>query len=203
MENQQALVGSDTIAGQSVTDHSLLRRLQYGNTEAATLLYFRYAEQIRSLAAARLGHDLGPRVDADDIVQSVFRTFFRRAALGQFEVPDGEFLWGLILVIALNKIRSQAAYHRAAKRDVRRTPAMSAETEPDRRDPNALATLQMVLEDLMTELTPPQRSVIELRIEGHEVNEIASRVGCSRRSVERTLQKFRNRLTAVLEDESG
>ncbi len=50
--------------------------------------------------------DLAGRVDADDIVQSVFRTFFRRVAKGDYEVPDGEELWKLFLVIALNKVRT-------------------------------------------------------------------------------------------------
>lgn len=182
------------------SDRSLLHRFQRGTADAATLLYFRYAEQLRSLAAARLAPDLGPRVDADDIVQSVFRTFFRRASLGQFEVPDGEDLWRLFLVIALNKIRSVGAFHRAARRDVGRTPALDPGVEPDGRAADALATLQLSVEELLAELTPPQRAVVEGRIEGYEVAEIADRVGCSIRSVERTLHKFRARLTAVLED---
>lgn len=181
------------------SDRTLLRRFRRGTADAATLLYFRYADQLRSLAAARLAPDLGPRVDADDIVQSVFRTFFRRAALGQFEVPDGEDLWKLFLVIALNKVRSAAAHHRAARRDVSRTPALDAAAEPDARD-GALATLRLTVDDLLAELPEPQRAVVERRIEGYEVAEIAAAVGCSQRSVERCLQKFRARLAAALEE---
>ncbi len=199
---KRLLSTEDSPAGSRIaSDQSLLRRFRFGTTDAATLLYFRYAEQIRSLAAARLAPDLAPRLDADDIVQSVFRTFFRRAALGQFEVPDGDDLWKLFLVIALNRIRSAATHHRAAKRDVSRTPAWDADTEPDGRNTDALTTLQMVVEELMCELPAPQRSVIELRIEGYEVDQIAARISCSIRSVERTLQKFRIRLAAVLEDQ--
>jgi RNA polymerase sigma-70 factor, ECF subfamily len=182
------------------SDRSLLQRFRGGTGDAATLLYFRYAEQLRSLAAARLAPDLAPRVDADDIVQSVFRTFFRRAALGQFEVPHGEDLWKLFLVIALNKVRSAATYHRAAKRDVSRTPELDAATEPDGRDADALATLRLTVEELLAELPDPQRAIVEARVAGYEVDDIAARVGCSKRSVERCLQKFRTRLAAVLGD---
>lgn len=182
------------------SDRSLLARFQLGTADAATLLYFRYADQLRALAAARLAPDLGPRLDADDIVQSVFRTFFRRAALGQFEVPDGEDLWKLFLVIALNKIRSAGKHHRAAKRDVGRTPALDAVGEPGGGDGDALATLRLVVDELLAELPGPQRAVVEHRIEGYEVGEIAARVGCSHRSVERFLQKFRARLAAALAD---
>lgn len=184
----------------AASDRSLLRRFRGGTADAATMLYFRYAEQLRALAAARLAPDLAPRVDADDIVQSVFRTFFRRAALGQFEVPDGEDLWKLFLVIALNKVRSAAAYHRAARRDVSRTPPLDADAEPDGRDDDALAALRLTVDDLLAELPGPQRAVVERRIEGFEVTEIAAHVGCSQRSVERCLQKFRARLAAALEE---
>ena len=38
---------------------------------------------------------------------------------GDYDVPPGEELWGLLLVIALNKIRTEETFHRAGKRDVR------------------------------------------------------------------------------------
>jgi hypothetical protein len=34
-------------------------------------------------------------VDAVDLVQSIFRTFFRRVRRGCYDVPDGEELWKL------------------------------------------------------------------------------------------------------------
>src|SRR5262245_4158449 len=107
----------------AATDASLLRRYRRGEDDAATELYVRYAERLRALAAAQASPDLRRRVDPDDIVQSVFRTFFRRAAAGQYDVPAGEELWKLFLVIGLNKIRAVAAHHKAACRDVRATAA--------------------------------------------------------------------------------
>ena len=106
------------------SDHTLMRRLKSGEEDAATALYLRYAHRIHKLAEAQLGSELGRRVDADDVVQSVFRTFFRRSRKGGYEVPEGEELWKLFLVISLNKIRSTAAYHRSAKRNVRNTSAL-------------------------------------------------------------------------------
>ena len=57
----------------------------------------------------------------EDIVQSVFGSFFRRLGQGFYDVPEGDELWKLLLVIALHKIRKKAAYHHAAKRDRHRT----------------------------------------------------------------------------------
>ena len=101
-----------------MTDSFLLRQFRGGTADAATQLYYRYAEQLYATVMPKLAAELSPRVGPDDIVQSVFRTFFRRAALGQYSVPAGGDLWKLLLVMALNKIRSVAAFHRAACRDV-------------------------------------------------------------------------------------
>src|SRR5947209_3624365 len=87
------------------TDHSLLRRLQDGQRDASTELYLRYAERLLSLAAAQSSFNLARRVDPEDIVQSVFRTFFRRASLGHYTVPQGEELWKLLL----GRYRSRSA----------------------------------------------------------------------------------------------
>ena len=99
---------------------------QGGQPDASTELYLRYAERLHALVVAQSSKDLARRVDAEEIVQSVFRTFFRRASQGHYSVPEGEEMWKLLLVIALNKVRAAGAYHRAAKRDVRQTVAGEA-----------------------------------------------------------------------------
>ena len=111
--DSRALPASDR---PTLSDRTLLRRFQNGEDDAATALYLRYAKRLQRLAELQTGEELAVRLDPEDIVQSVFRTFFRRAAQGHYEIPDGEELWKLFLVIALNKIRAIAQYHRAAKR---------------------------------------------------------------------------------------
>src|SRR5262245_23793795 len=104
-----------------VSDHSLLRRFRRGSQDAATQLYLRYVHRLRALVRANCSSQLTRRLEPEDIVQSVFRRFFRRVLKGDYDVPPGEELWGLFLVIALNKIRAEEAFHRAGKRDVRLT----------------------------------------------------------------------------------
>ena len=101
-----------------LSDHSLLRRLKQGEQDAATQLYLRYAQRLLALARSKTSTSLSRRVDSDEIVQSVFGSFFRGAQQGYYDVPVGEELWKLFLVIALNKIRAKGAFHLAAKRDV-------------------------------------------------------------------------------------
>lgn len=186
------------------SDHSLLRRVKAGEEDAATALYVRYADHLRSLARAQSSPALAARLDPDDIVQSVFRTFFRRASSDGYDVPEGDDLWKLFLVIALRKIRNAANHHRAAKRDVRHTVRMGEEHDgPSREggDQSSLAVLQMVLREALDRLPDAARQIVQLRIEGHEVAEIAERTGRSKRSTERVLQQFRQELKGALDDE--
>jgi RNA polymerase sigma-70 factor (ECF subfamily) len=191
--------------GQAVSDRSLLRRLRSGQPDAATELYLRYAERLEALAAGQCAADLSPRLDPEDIVQSVFRTFFRRVAGGQYDVPEGEELWQLFLVIALHKIRSTATFHRAAKRDVRVTVTGLPESLAGRPlaapDETARTTLCLVIDELLDSLPETMRAIVELRIEGHEVEEIVRRTKRARRSVERALQEFRTRLSDLIRED--
>jgi RNA polymerase sigma factor (sigma-70 family) len=118
-------------------------------------------------------------------------------------VPDGNDLWNLLLVITLNKIRAKAIFHQARKRDVRRTTeGVDLDdwfSSAQRSDNVPYAILRMVIDEALQEFEGKDREAICLRIDGYQVEEIASRTGRSKRTVERLLQEFRKRLSAVLE----
>jgi RNA polymerase sigma-70 factor, ECF subfamily len=185
------------------SDQTLLDRFRSGESDAATAIYLRYAKRLQLLARAQLGGDLSVRLDPEDVVQSVFRTFFRRAAEGHYQLPEGDELWKLFLVISLNKIRTLGQYHRAAKRNVENTAALE-KIEPfmEGSDPDAEAyrVLRMTIDDLLGGLPEIQQRMVVLRIEGQNVGEIADRTKRSKRSVERLLQDFRQRLRSSLDE---
>jgi RNA polymerase sigma-70 factor (ECF subfamily) len=198
MTNAAAAVEPHALPGppEELSDRALLERFRGGHQDAATQLYLRYAKRLRALARGKCGRDLARLVDADDIVQSVFSSFFRRARLGQYSVPDGEELWKLFLVLALNKIRAVGAFHRAARRDVRLTCAeetagLDTQAQPDD-TPGHL--LQLAIHETLERLPAQHRQMVELRLEGHEVAEIADKIGRPKRSVERVLQEARRLL---------
>jgi RNA polymerase sigma-70 factor (ECF subfamily) len=195
-------------AVRAPSDRSLLRRLRGGSEDAATQLYLRYAGRLRALARTRFAPDLAPRLDVEDIVQSVFGSFFRGACRGDYDVPAGEELWKLFLVIALNKIRAKGAHHRAAKRDVRVTAGgegldrLAAESAAEQ-DEVAYAILRMTIDEALERLPEQHRRMLILRVEGFEVEEIARQVGRSKRTVERVLQECRAKLAELLEGEDA
>jgi DNA-directed RNA polymerase specialized sigma24 family protein len=188
-----------------LSDGTLLRRFQSGEDDAATAIYLRYAKRLQRLAESQTGDELAVRLDPEDVVQSVFRTFFRRAAKGHYEIPDGEELWKLFLVIALNKVRTLGQYHRAAKRDIKQTKGFPS-TEPvaasgGSPDEQAYNVLRMTIDDVLKDLSKSQREMIMLRIEGNDINAITETTSRAKRSVERVLQKFRETLSEQLKDE--
>src|SRR3954469_10130191 len=165
---EQVKPQADPIPAAELSDRSLLRRIQRGQADASTALFLRYAKRLHAIASSQSSEELARRVDPEDIVQSVFRTFFRRAAEGHYTVPDGEEIWKLLLVIALNKIRAVGAFHRAAKRDMRLTSGGEAyeralESESVH-DETALTVLRLVVEELLEGMPMPHRRMIELRI---------------------------------------
>jgi RNA polymerase sigma-70 factor (ECF subfamily) len=189
-------------ADEGPSDRSLLRQVRHGDQEAARLLYQRYAHRLRALARSRRLPDLAGRVDDDDIVQSVFGSFFRGVIRGSYDVPAGKELWHLFLAITLNKIRAKGVYHRAAKRDVRQTTGDERiDRSPDvlSDDNQAASVLRMSVEEELGRLPERHREVIRLRMENHEVEEIAKALGCSKRSVERMLQEARARLGKLID----
>jgi len=189
----------------AMSDHSLLQRYRRGSEDAATQLYLRYAQRLRGLAQAQMSPGLARRVEIDDLVQSVFGSFFRGAGNGDYDVPAGEELWKLFLVIALNKIRGAGAFHHAAKRDVRRTaggPHFDHALEGTEGDNASFSLLQLVIDEALGRLPPAQRQMVELRVEGYEVAEIAQKTQRSKRTVERSLQQALAKLGAFLHEET-
>jgi RNA polymerase sigma-70 factor (ECF subfamily) len=186
------------------SDRSLLRRLRRGEDDAATALYLRYAHRLLALTRTQASAELTRHTQAEDIVQSVFLSFFRKAAGGMYDVPEGEELWNLFLVITLNKIRAKGNYFRAGKRDVRRNTGEVTAGDPAEAAPDelAFAELQMVIRDLLATLPSKAAEIVERRIAGHEVAEIARATQRSLRTVERTLQDFRRQLGAMLQEET-
>jgi len=185
-----------------VSDAQLLQEIQDGKEMAAEELFRRYAPRMLAFARKRWSAALASRLDPDDVVQSAFRSFFREASKGMYELSQEDDLWNLLMVICLNKIRVQYSRHCAAKRDVRRTQSAEGDwlkalwTDPD-------STLDLTVRETIERLPLDHRRVTELRLQGHEVAAIAELMGRSRRSVERLLQECRQLLLQTMDDGKG
>jgi RNA polymerase sigma-70 factor (ECF subfamily) len=186
---------------------SLMSGLRDGEDGAARKVFERYTRQLVGLARQRLNERLAGKVDAEDVVQSAYKSFFVRQRAGQIDVGNWSSLWGLLTVITLRKVADRAAHFRAGKRDAgRELPAPAGEQAPawqtalDREpNPDEAALLTEVVEELMRELDADERPVLELSLQGHSTSEISERLGRAERSVRRLREHIRKRLLRMQE----
>ena len=173
----------------------LFAQCQAGDLAAAEGIYLRYAERLWALAHRHIGDTLQRRVDPDDIVQTVFRTFFRRTEAGKFSIENSASLWALLARITLNRIRSEAR-----KWDLRAAvPLDDGRGQPDTLPgPPTEADARMLLQELsglVAQLDPRGVEVLRLTVEGFSVSQIAGQLDCSRWTIRRVLDRVGNMLT--------
>ena len=69
-------------------EQALIDLWRQGDQDAARRIVDRYIDRLLPLARRHLSQRLASRIDPEDIVQSVFRTFFSRLKEGQFVFHD-------------------------------------------------------------------------------------------------------------------
>lgn len=174
-----------------------------GDDNLARELFARYGRRLAALAENHLNQRLARRVDGEDVVQSVFRTFFRRSAQGDFRIDNSVDLWNLLVQITLNKTRSEARKHTAERRDVRAEVPGEQDgrlAELLNREPGPLEAAAFFdqIESLLEGLPEIYSDILTLRLEGYSQAEIARRLRITRRTVRRALKMMRGRLSRSL-----
>jgi RNA polymerase sigma-70 factor (ECF subfamily) len=176
----------------------LIQQVNAGDPRAGAQLFARYAQRLARIAEQHLSRQLAGRVDGEDVVQSAFRTFFRRCAGGEFQIQGSGHLWRLLVRITLLKARAAARAHTAGIRDVRaEVPGGDAwllgiiARDPT---PQEAAALVDQIRSLLHGLPPAYCQVLEMRLEGRPPAEIATQLGVSRQTVYRALHLFQQRL---------
>lgn len=181
----------------------LVSRWRGGDQRAAEELFHRYAERLLALARTRLPGKLARHVDPDDVVQSAYRSFFVGARDGRFVLQRSGDLWRLLVAITLHKLHHQVERLTAEKRAGRRGRSLGREEDLFGLEaemvgheplPSEVAALSETLESLLRGMGPPQRRMIEMRLQGFSLEEIADDVHRSERTVRRVLEGAKERL---------
>lgn len=190
----------------------LLQGVLGGDAGAAEAIFARYVTRLIALARRRISPRLAQRIDPEDVVQSAYRSFFVRAAQGDFVLRRGGDLWRLLAAITLNKLRHQVDRHTAARRNLAReqpAPADSVPGGPSWADllasgepgPDEALAVVDLLEQFMRSLPAPHRQLLEFRLQGRTIEEIATLVDRSQRTVRRQLEMLRARLQRQFYDQ--
>ncbi len=190
----------------------LLARWRSGDQQAATEMFRRYADRLIALARSRLASKLAARVDPEDVVQSAYRSFFSDAREGRYELQQDGGLWQLLVMITLNKLQHQVERHTSKKRAVGREESLrdgvsgtGIEESLVGREPSPMAALVLTdqVEQLMRPLDAGQRHMLQMRLQGYNLEEIATAAQCSEATVRRLLDRIKQQLTTANSDHSA
>lgn len=190
----------------SASQPNLPELLRQGDPSAGALLWQRYAERLIALAQQHLDGRLRSKVDPEDVLQSVLRSFCRRHAEGQWDINDENGLWRLLVLITIRKCHRRLEEFLTAQRDVRRE--VAAEEAPPLVDPEPTpeeaALLADTAETVMNRLgSDTKRRIFELSLQGCNIVEISRQVGYYERGVERVRAEIRTLLHAMMNSEQG
>jgi RNA polymerase sigma factor (sigma-70 family) len=172
-----------------------IRRIRAGDASAAEELVRRYDTNIRvAVRACLVDPALRRHFDSMDVCQSVLRSFFVRAAAGQYDLDRPEDLLKLLVAMTRNKVAHQARREHQQRRDERRRADPVALADVAARDPSPsrVAEARDLLEQVCRRVGEEERRLITLRGRGLTWEEIAAELGG-------TSQGHRMRLTRAVE----
>lgn len=180
---------------------SLCHRLNQGDSSAMQQLFEEYSQQLIRLAGKNIHPALLKRFDGEDVVQSVFRTFFRRQEEGTLRVEHSQQLWQLLATITLCKTRSHARRHTAKRRNAQAEKDVAGELQLFGREPSTEDALALWEEiDAALEGLPDRAGeILSSRLEGKNKSEIAGEMNLSRQTIHRILKLVEERLTERFE----
>jgi RNA polymerase sigma factor (sigma-70 family) len=180
------------------SDQKLVERCRTGSESAATELFNRYVSRLLGVARRRIGERMNSRLDPEDVVQSVFRTFFTRLKNDQFEITDDDDLSKLLVRITLHKTLRQIAYHRAARRDPGHEAPQGELSQHDimqvmTKEPTPVTVVTFIdqLDHFLGRLSPEEQQILTLRLQGFSTDEIATQINSYDRKVRRVLERVK------------
>jgi len=180
----------------------LLSRFRHGDELAADEIHDRYLLRLLKLAQQRLSARMNQRVDAEDIVQSAYRSFFFRARDGQYALRRAGDLWRLLATITMNKLYGQVERHTAQRRSIKREARPRQNADSDDNDsaadiqptPEEVVELTEQVQITMASLGDVDRRVLEMRLSGATIPHIAADINRSQRTVRRLLENARQQM---------
>lgn len=187
----------------SLSFGELQAQLRRQDPEAAAAVFHRYRLRLIGLARKRLDGRLRRKLDPEDVVQSVFRTFFRRLGEGQFDLGGWDSLWSLLTCVTVRKCGSWNDFFHAQVRNIEREAGPAAggdnpgeswrvfDREPG---PEEALVLAETVEQILKVLNEREQQVVVQSLLGSDVAEVSQAVGYSESKVYRVLRHVRRRL---------
>ena len=183
----------------------ILTNAQQGDSIAETTVYREFVDKLVRVASNRISARFRAKIAPEEIVQSVFASFFHRHRKNEFQFENWNELWSLLLRITVCKCSDRIAEFRTKKRDIQRELAARTENDSDPTDfvrspePSAeeIAIFEDSLDQLFDLLSEQQQQVVSLRLQGMSNLEISQLIGRTERSVYRILNQIKSIFSTI------
>lgn len=179
----------------------MIAGLLIGNEDSYRVFWECYGKRLDGVARKYMPRGLARRMEPADVVQSVCKSFFRRATGGEIQLTDADSLWGLLCAITLNKMRMKQRFHMAKKRALSREQDVSGQDERSApvavakgESPDETVMFEDQFDELMTKLEKSERRILRMKMDGYTNTEIAAKLDCSERTVRRVMVRMRSKL---------
>ena len=181
-----------------------LLHLAEGDADAAQHIWNDYFGKLVQLARRKLGGIPNRDSDEEDVALSAMNSFYQGMAAHKFDnIHNRDDLWKLLVTITVRKATARRRSFFAQKRGggkVRGESVFGYQDEDDglshilgtEPNPEFAACVAENCRQMLEQLPEaPLRQVALWRLEGYSVEEIADKLGCVRRTVERKLERIR------------
>ncbi len=181
-----------------------INQLKAGDAVAAQRLWEEYFQRMVQLARRKLSHVPRASADEEDVALSAFKSFCLGAREGRFtQLLDSDNLWPLLMAITLHKsvdlIRGENRQKRGGAGQTATPDSTAPMSKPMpvplseiiSREPTPEFAAEMTeqLHILLARLDstgdPDLQRIALMKLDGYNTTEIAERIGCVRRTIER------------------
>lgn len=178
-----------------------IRQLEAGDPQSARPLWDHFCQKLMSYAGKKLSPKLRRTYDAEDAAVSAFHSLVRIIAVGRAtDLNDRLNLWRLLVTITERKIAHRVRDEGRQRRNVQRTVEESCfvaldgsgaglDNLPGREPtPEFAAEFADLCSSALESLDDPMlREIAQLKLKDYDNEQIAAKLGVTRRTIERKL----------------
>lgn len=196
------------MSADSSTTH-WIERLRQGDSAAAFELWERYSKRMQRLGRTRLKGVTPTAFDEEDVALSAYGAFCFAVQEGRYSSLQGrDDLWPLLATFTVRKANDRLKGEGAWKRNGRETggpirdeAALLTHVPSSELDPALSVLLKDEFQRLMRALNDSElERLVVFKLDGHTNEEIAERLGLTRRTIQRMLNLVRAIWRAETED---
>lgn len=177
-------------------------QLADGNQQAAAQLWQHISRRLETFAREKLDVQTRRHYDEHDAANSAFHSLCCGLSDGRVEAENRDTLWGLLAVITSRKISAQRRYLNRQKRGGGAVRGESGFAElgdaginavdANQLTPDILAEISEGCSQLLAAIADEKlKQIVLLKFHGYTNGEVASELTCTRRTIERKLERVR------------